>query len=88
MTSVKKIVAAMMLAGVVAVPVTIPMPAEAAKSSIVDQVKVDYEKFTLPNGLRVIVHEDHSTPSVYVGVYYGVVSKDEPQGKTGFAHLF
>ena len=49
---------------------------------------IDFEKFTLPNGLSVIVHEDHNTPKVSVGVWYHVGSKDEPDGKTGFAHLF
>ncbi|GAB2875089.1 M16 family metallopeptidase [Microbulbifer echini] len=51
-------------------------------------LSIDYEKFTLPNGLRVIVHEDHKAPIVSVGVWYHVGSKDEKPGRTGFAHLF
>ncbi len=47
-----------------------------------------FEKFTLPNGLQVILHEDHSTPIVCVNVWYHVGSKDERPGRTGFAHLF
>ena len=45
-------------------------------------------KTQLSNGLTVLVHSDHSTPTVFVGMWYGVGSKDEPEGKTGFAHLF
>ena len=52
------------------------------------QVEIPYEIFTLDNGLTTIVHTDHSVPTVFVGMWYGVGSKDEPVGKTGFAHLF
>src|SRR6185503_18287595 len=45
-------------------------------------------EFTLPNGLRVIFHEDHSTPIVGVNLWYHVGSKNETLGKTGYAHLF
>jgi zinc protease len=51
-------------------------------------IDIPYEKFVLDNGLRVIVHEDHKAPIVAVSVWYHVGSKDEPAGKTGFAHLF
>ena len=50
--------------------------------------EINFEKFTLANGLRVIVHEDHKIPVVAVNVWYHVGSKDEEIGKTGFAHLF
>jgi zinc protease len=43
---------------------------------------------TLPNGLRVIVHEDHSAPIVTVNTWYHVGSGSEKAGRTGFAHLF
>jgi predicted Zn-dependent peptidase len=46
------------------------------------------EKFTLANGLEVILHEDHRTPTVTVNVWYHVGSKDEEPGRNGFAHLF
>ena len=49
---------------------------------------IPFTEFTLPNGLRVILHEDHSTPIVAVNVWYHVGSKNEQPGKTGYAHLF
>ncbi len=52
------------------------------------EIQLPYEKFVLDNGLRVIVHEDHKAPIVAVSVWYHVGSKDEPAGRTGFAHLF
>ncbi|NIS90698.1 MAG: insulinase family protein [Woeseiaceae bacterium] len=59
-----------------------------ADDDIASQVDIQYEMFTLDNGLTVLVHSDHSVPTVFVGMWYGVGSADEPQGKTGFAHLF
>jgi zinc protease len=50
--------------------------------------KLQYQVATLPNGLRVILSEDHSTPIVHVAVWYHVGSKNERAGRTGFAHLF
>lgn len=50
--------------------------------------KIRFEKYTLPNGLEVILHEDHSTPIVTVNTWYKVGSGDEKRGRTGFAHLF
>lgn len=50
--------------------------------------KIKFEKYTLPNGLEVILHEDHSTPIVTVNTWYKVGSGDEKTGRTGFAHLF
>src|ERR671910_937610 len=50
--------------------------------------KLQYQITTLPNGLRVILSEDHSTPIVHVSVTYHVGSKNEREGRTGFAHLF
>ncbi|WP_417762860.1 M16 family metallopeptidase [Shewanella sp.] len=52
------------------------------------KINVDYQTFTLANGLTVIVHTDHSVPNIYLGVWYKVGSKNEPEGKSGFAHLF
>jgi zinc protease len=49
---------------------------------------IQFEKFTLNNGLRVIVHEDKSTPMAVMNVLYDVGAKDENPDKTGFAHLF
>lgn len=49
---------------------------------------IQFEQFVLQNGLRVIVHEDHSTPMAVVNVLYDVGARDEEPSKTGFAHLF
>jgi len=51
-------------------------------------LQLPYTQFTLPNGLHVILHEDHSVPVVSVNVWYHVGSGRERQGRTGFAHLF
>src|SRR5881628_2866254 len=50
--------------------------------------RIPFEQFTLPNGLRVIYSEDHSTPIVTVDVWYEVGSRNERPGRSGFAHLF
>jgi zinc protease len=52
------------------------------------QVNIPFERYVLPNGLDVILHEDHSVPIVGVNVWYHVGSAREKLGKTGFAHLF
>ena len=73
-----------------------PPPAAAApparppirSAQLRPQVNIPYETFTLANGLRVVVHEDRKAPVVAVSIWYNVGSKDEPAGKTGFAHLF
>ncbi|HYL55025.1 MAG TPA: pitrilysin family protein [Gemmatimonadales bacterium] len=51
-------------------------------------LRVPYQMFTLPNGLQVILHEDHSVPVVAVNTWFHVGSADERTGRTGFAHLF
>ena len=61
--------------------------AEAAKNSS-NTVSIPYEKYTLENGLTVILHEDHSDPLVHVDVTYHVGSAREDVGKSGFAHFF
>ena len=62
-----------------------PERVEARKPQI-PELKI--ETYRLPNGLTVILHEDHKTPVVSVNVLYKVGSKDEKPGRTGFAHLF
>jgi zinc protease len=57
-------------------------------SAAVRPPKLQYQITTLPNGLRVVLSEDHSTPIVHVSVWYHVGSKNERAGRTGFAHLF
>ena len=54
----------------------------------VPAIDVAYTQFTLPNGLHVILHEDHTVPLVTVNVWYHVGSAREKPGRTGFAHLF
>ncbi len=53
-----------------------------------DEIVIPYDKYVLPNGLTVIVHEDHSDPIVHVDVTYHVGSAREEIGKSGFAHFF
>ena len=60
----------------------------ASAPSKAPDLNLHYERFTLDNGLRVIVHEDRKAPVVAVSIWYHVGSKNEPAGKTGFAHLF
>lgn len=62
--------------------------APAATHGAADMPELSYETYTLPNGLRVILHEDHALPVVAVNVWYHTGSKDEKPGRTGFAHLF
>lgn len=65
-----------------------PLPPNPKASSRVDVPKLKYTDFTLPNGLRVILHEDHSSPIISTQVLYHVGPKHEVPGKTGLAHLF
>jgi len=52
------------------------------------RLSVPYTRFSLPNGLDVVLHEDHAVPSVTVNIWYHVGSGREKPGRTGFAHLF
>ena len=75
---------AAVLTGVVLSLSLLPSPlfAQAPK------IEVSYTHFTLPNGLNVILHEDHSVPVATVNMWYHVGSAREKTGRTGFAHLF
>ena len=53
-----------------------------------DRKKIEFLEYDLPNGMHVILHEDHSTPIVAVTIMYHVGSKNEREGRTGFAHFF
>jgi len=69
--------------------VAIAGPAEPAPvPALVQEVAIPHQGFRLANGLTVLVHEDHKAPVVAVSTWYNVGSKDEPNRKTGFAHLF
>ncbi len=65
-----------------------PLAAQDYPTYDPNAIDVPYTKFTLPNGLRLIVHEDHKAPIVAVNIWYHVGSKNEKPGKSGFAHLF
>ena len=71
-----------------AVATVLTPTAGAAQTPSPETALLPYEQFTLPNGLRVVVQEDHSAPKVAVAVWYHVGSMNEPAGKSGFAHLF
>jgi len=60
----------------------------AAASFAQDVPKIEFEKYTVPNGLQVILHVDKKLPMVHVNNWYHVGSKNERAGRTGFAHLF
>ena len=82
---------ALLIAGLMSVAGGVaPDVAMAAKSAPAAHGMPDigYTRFTLPNGLTVVVHEDHKAPVVAVSIWYHIGSADEPKGKTGFAHLF
>jgi len=67
----------------------VAQPVQAVPAAqLVQAVNIPYQQFTLPNGLRVIVHTDRKAPVVAVSVWYNVGAKFEPKGKTGFAHLY
>ena len=70
-------------------PVGAQGPSNGSNASTARSVpRLQFEKATLPNGLEVLLHEDHSTPIVVVNTWYKVGSSDEKPGRTGFAHLF
>ena len=64
------------------------MLAVAAAAQTARTMRVDMKETRLPNGLRVITVEDHSAPVIALDITYNVGSRDERQGRTGFAHLF
>ncbi len=66
----------------------VAQPAASSVATTGPSVSLAFEKYVLPNGLEVILHEDHRTPVVAVNVWYHVGSKDEGPGRSGFAHLF
>src|SRR5687767_8766002 len=74
------------LLALLATPALAQTPRSAAAAQAIPEIK--YEKFVLPNGLTLLVHEDRKAPIVAVNVWYHVGSKNEKLGRTGFAHLF
>jgi zinc protease len=65
-----------------------PMAAQAKAASKLKLPELKYQTYTLPNGLKVITHEDHRLPLVAVDLWYHVGPLNERPGRTGFAHLF
>ena len=82
------------VAAVAAVVLRFPVPAAADPAPAHPpqrggiSLDIPFDQFTLPNGLRVLVHTDHKAPIVAVNIWYHVGSKNEPRGRSGFAHLF
>jgi zinc protease len=65
-----------------------PQAQQQAPSGKAPAINIPFEDYTLPNGLRVILSQDKTVPTVAVNVWYHVGSKNEEKGRTGFAHLF
>ena len=79
----RKLLAGLLTMVMMALPLAISISSASAKP-----VNVPVVYYKLPNGLRVVISEDHVAPVVTVGVYYNVGFRVEPKGRTGFAHLF
>ena len=80
--------AAALLVAALAAPAAAQTAQHAQPAAPPRAIHVPYTQFTLPNGLRVILHEDHSVPMVTVNMWYHVGSAREKEKRTGFAHLF
>ncbi|MBO9547747.1 pitrilysin family protein [Caulobacter sp.] len=90
-TLLASVAAVALLAGAPALAATPAKPAQKVTGAMavnLPSIDIPHTTFKLANGLTVIVHEDHKAPIVAVNVWYHVGSKNEPAGKTGFAHLF
>ncbi|MEO6155359.1 MAG: pitrilysin family protein, partial [Thermomonas sp.] len=88
-TALALALSAALVAGVSAPIATAAAASPIAKTRMMPgAIDIATDSFTLPNGLRVIVHTDRKAPIVAVNIWYHVGSKDEPAGRSGFAHLF
>ncbi|HEY8615494.1 pitrilysin family protein [Phenylobacterium sp.] len=76
---------AVLLATSALAPAAVAQPAASAQAQV---PPIAFKQRTLPNGMKVFTSLDRTTPNVSVQVWYGVGSKDDPQGRSGFAHLF
>lgn len=76
------------MVALLAAPIAVLPAQQAAPRSTAPSIRIPFEKYTLPNGLTVVLSEDHTTPTVAVEVIYHVGSKNEVVGHTGFAHMF
>ena len=79
---------ALLAVAALAAPIAPRAASPAAQTAAADEPQIPYQLFRLQNGLTVILHEDHTAPLVGVHVQYDVGSKNEREGRTGFAHLF
>ncbi len=84
----RSLLAAVVLAAAFPVLAQEPQPAPAPEAKAAEVVQIPFEKYRLPNGLEVILSEDHRLPVVAVNVWYHVGAFHEQPGRTGFAHLF
>ena len=75
-------------AAIVAILLAIPALAQEQSSTVVRPPKLEFTTYSLSNGLKVILLEEHSVPVINLQIWYHVGSKDEQPGRTGFAHLF
>jgi predicted Zn-dependent peptidase len=80
--------AALSCAALTSAPIAQAQTDAVPVADLAARVDLPYDRFTLPNGLTVLVHTDRKAPVVAVSVWYAVGSKNEPRGRTGFAHLF
>ncbi|MBX7248846.1 MAG: insulinase family protein [Caulobacteraceae bacterium] len=87
---IRKLVSALTAAAIALAPMAAQaaLPSRPAAASAIPMPDIAYTRYTLSNGLTLIVHEDHKAPIVSVNVWYHVGSKNEPRGRSGFAHLF
>jgi zinc protease len=85
----KRLSACLFAAVLLLAPVTqAQTPPKTGSAASIVVPPFQYTERTLPNGLKLVTSVDHATPLVNIQIFYGVGSKDDPQGRSGFAHLF
>ena len=78
----------LLAAGFAALPLLPASGQQKRAAAASPAIRIPYQRYTLPNGLSVVLSEDHTTPTVAVAIVFHVGSKNEQRGRTGFAHLF
>ena len=78
----------LLLPGMLAIAMVISCAGEKEKKKEISEFRVPVEYYKLDNGLRVILSQDHTSPTAIVAVYYNIGFRIEPKDRTGFAHLF
>ena len=84
----KRLLACLSAACLLLGPATLAQTPPAGSAASIVVPPFQYQERTLPNGLKLVTSVDHSTPLVNIQIFYGVGSKDDPEGRSGFAHLF